>query len=467
MYIDRRLWAFTAGVRVRIAWTVLLGMLAVSAGIARLALLGWLLGRVLSGAPLAAVVMVATAVALLIGLRGALDYARTLVAHQTAARVQARLRQTIHAHVTELGPAHFTAARTGDVILSMVEGIQQLEVYFGQYLPQLFVAALTPVVIFAFVAFLDLPIALVLLVAALVTLIAPALWHRRDSVKSLARQAAFGAFGAEFLDALQGLATLKAFGQSAARAALLAAKSRELFQTTMGVLATNTLARGITDTAIALGAAVGLGWGVHRVQSGAMTLETLLVILMLGVEVFRPLRELRVLLHQGMLGLSAAQGVLALLATRPGVRDAAGPRADLGPLSPTVAFEDVTFRYPGGGRPAHERLSFAVRAGERVAIVGPSGSGKSTVARLLLRFYDPQDGRVLVGGRDIRELPLARPRAHIAVVHQDTYLFHGTVAENLRMGKPDATPLELESAARTAHAHEFITRLPQGYDSVV
>ena len=90
MYIDRRLWAFTAGVRVRIAWTVLLGMLAVSAGIARLALLGWLLGRVLSGAPLAAVVMVATAVALLIGLRGALDYARTLVAHQTAARVQAR-----------------------------------------------------------------------------------------------------------------------------------------------------------------------------------------------------------------------------------------------------------------------------------------------------------------------------------------------------------------------------------------
>ncbi|PYM56422.1 MAG: ABC transporter [Candidatus Rokuibacteriota bacterium] len=390
-----------------------------------------------------------------------------MVAHQTAARVQARLRQTVHAHVTALGPAHFTAARTGDVILSMVEGIQQLEVYFGQYLPQLFVATLTPVVIFAFVAFLDLPIALVLLAAALVALTAPALWHRWDSARSLARQRAFGAFGAEFLDALQGLATLKAFGQSAARAALLAAKGRELFRTTMGVLGTNTLARGITDTAIALGAAAGLGWGAHRVQSGAMTIETLLVILMLGVEVFRPLRELRVLLHQGMLGLSAAEGVLALLASRPGVRDPAGPPADRGPLAPTVAFEDVIFGYPGGRRPAHERLSFAVRAGERVAIVGPSGSGKSTVARLLLRFYDPQGGRVRVGGRDLRELPLAQLRAHIAVVHQDTYLFHGTVAENLRMGKPDATPLELEAAARTAHAHEFITRLPHGYDSVV
>ena len=153
------------------------------------------------------------------------------------------------------------------------------------------------------------------------TLLAPALWHRWDSARSLARQRAYSAFGAEFLDALQGLGTLKAFGQSGARATLLAARSRELFPATMGVLGTNTLARGITDVGIALGAAVALGWGVHRVRSGVMPLETLLVILMLGVEVFRPLRDLRVLLHQGMLGLSAARGVLALLSIR-----ADGPR---------------------------------------------------------------------------------------------------------------------------------------------
>ena len=132
-----------------------------------------------------------------------------------------------------------------------------------------------------------------------------------------------------------------------------------------------------------------------------------------------------------------------------------------------MAFEDVTFGYPGGRGPAHERLSFAVRAGERVAIVGPSGSGKSTVARLLLRFHDPQGGRVLVGGRDVRDLPLADLRALLAVVHQDTYLFHGTVAENLRMGRPEASLSELEAAAREAHAHAFITRLPQGYETVV
>jgi len=99
--------------------------------------------------------------------------------------------------------------------------------------------------------------------------------------------------------------------------------------------------------------------------------------------------------------------------------------------------------------------------------VGPSGAGKSTVARLLLRFYDPERGRVTIGGRDIRDLTLDQLRGLIAVVSQDTYLFHGTVEENLRMGKPDATPAELQAAARAANAEEFITRLPQGYETVV
>src|SRR5205814_9017378 len=117
----------------------------------------------------------------------------------------------LYDHVVALGPAHFAGARTGEVLLSLVEGVQQLEVYFGQYLPQLAVAALTPLLIFGFVAFLDLPVALVLLAAALVTLIAPSLWHRKDNRKSLARQKAYSAFGAEFLDSVQGLATLKAF----------------------------------------------------------------------------------------------------------------------------------------------------------------------------------------------------------------------------------------------------------------
>ena len=467
MYLDPRLWAFTRGVRLRIAGTVLVGLLAAAVGIARLVLFGWLLARVIAGDSLGALIGPAALTGAAIALRGALEYVRTMVAHRTAARVQAALREAIFGRVMALGPAHFTQSRTGDVILSMVEGIQQLEVYFGQYLPQLFVAALTPILIFAFVAFVDLPIALVLVVAALVTLIAPAAWHSLDRMKSMGRSTAYAAFGAEFLDSVQGLGTLKAFGQSGARAALLEAKGHALFQATMGVLGTNTLARGITDTGIAVGAAVALGWGAYRVQAGQMDLAALLIVLMLGVEVFRPLRELRVLLHQGMLGISAAQGIFRILDAEPAVADRPSAGVDAARVAPTVAFEGVGFSYPGGRRPAHAGLSFEVKAGERVGVVGPSGSGKSTVARLLLRFYDPQAGRVLVGGHDLRALTLDQLRSLIAVVNQDTYLFHGTVEQNLRMGKPDATPAELEAAARAANAEEFIAQLPQGYQTVV
>ncbi len=467
MYLDRRLWAFTRGVRARIAGTVLLGLLAVGAGIARLALFGWLLGRVITGAPLRSLLPLMTLAAAAVVLRGALDYWRAMAAHRTAARVQTALRQAIYARVTALGPAHFTRSRTGDVILSMVEGVQQLEVYFGQYLPQLAVAALTPPLIFAFVAFVDLPVALVLLAAALVTLMAPSIWHRKDSRKSLARQKAYSAFGAEFLDSVQGLATLKAFGQSSARGRLLEEKGHALFHSTMGVLGANTFARGITDTGMAVGAAAALGLGAWRVQAGEMSLGALLVVLMLGIEVFRPLRELRVVLHQGMLGISAAGGIIEILEAEPLVRDSERPLLDTTALAPTVTFEGVTFSYPGGRRAAHDDLSFEVKAGERVGIVGPSGAGKSTVARLLLRFYDPERGRVMMGGCDLRDLTLDQLRGLIAVVSQDTYLFHGTVAENLRMGKPGATPAELTAAARAANAEEFITRLPQGYETVV
>ena len=467
MYFDRRLWAFTRGVRLRIAGTVLLGLLAVGAGIARLALFGWLLARVIEGAGPRSVLSLLGLTAAAVIARSALDHWRAMAAHKTAAVVQGVLRQAIYDRVTALGPAHFTRSRTGDVILSMVEGVQQLEVYFGQYLPQLAVAVLTPVLIFGFVAFVDLPVALVLLTAALVTLLAPSLWHRKDSRQSLFRQKAYAAFGAEFLDSVQGLTTLKAFGQSSARSRMLETKGRDLFQSTMGVLGANTFARGITDTGMAAGAVAALGLGAWRVHEGNMTLAALLVILMLGIEVFRPLRELRVVLHQGMLGLSAATGIMEILDARPRVSDRATPLLDAAALSPIVAFEDVSFSYPGGRRAAHEGLTFEVKAGERVGIVGPSGAGKSTVARLLLRFYDPDRGRVTIGGRDISDLTLDQLRSLIAVVSQDTYLFHGTVEDNLRMGKPEATPAELQAAARAANAEEFITRLPQGYQTVV
>ena len=465
MYLNSRLWAFTQGVRLRIAGTTLAGLLAVLAGTARLALLGWVLGRVLAGDSLAKLAWPVGGVAALIALRGLLEYGRTMVAHHTAARVQRRLRGRLYEQITALGPAHFTQTRTGDVILSVVEGVQQLEVYFGQFLPQLFVSALTPFLIFVVVATIDLPLASVFFLAAIATFLMPTLWHRWDSRHSLARSKTYAAYGAEFLDAVQGLRTLAAFGQSQSRARLLEERGRALFQATMWLLSTNTLARGISDVCITLGAAVALAIGAYRVQAGQMELTALVVVLMLGVEIFRPLRELRTVLHQGMLGLSAAQSILALLALKPTVADTASNGNQK--LAPAITFEGVTFSYPGGRRAALEELSFSVAAGERVGVVGASGAGKSTISRLLLRFADPTVGRVTIGGHDLRELSLRDLRRLIAVVSQDTYLFHGTIEENLRMGRPDASQVELEAAARDASMHDAIVALPQGYQTVV
>ena len=399
-------------------------------------------------------------------LRGAAEHWRAVVAHGTAARVQKVLRRTLYDKVASLGPGTVGRQRSGGLTLSMIDGVEQLETYFGQFLPQFLIALLSPLLIFAVVAFIDLPVALVMLGFALVALFAPALWHKWDVRNSVGRMKAYATFAAEFLDSIQGLATLKAFGQGKARADKLEVEARDLFRRTMWVLGTNSLARGITDASIAGGAAAALIYGAARVETGAMALSALLVIMMLGVEVFRPMRELRTVLHQGMVGLSAAQGIYRILDDQPTVADAGPVRLDKA-LAPTIAFEDVRFAYPGTRRTVHEGLTFRAEAGERLGLVGPSGGGKSSIVRLLLRFYDPDRGRILLGGHDLRTLPFEQIRSLISVVNQDTFLFHGTVEENIRLGRPDASPQALEDAARAANIHDFILSLPEGYATVI
>jgi ATP-binding cassette subfamily C protein CydCD len=466
MHFETRLWQFTKGVRLRILYAVLIGLAGTCFGIARLALLGWLIGRIFAGDPFQQLMLPLLAVACVIVMRGVLQHWRTMVAHQTAASVQMHLRRLLFDKIMALGPGYVARQRSGDVTLSLVDGVEQLEVYFGQYLPQLLVSLLAPLLIFAFVAWLDVPVATVMLIFAVIALFAPALWHQLDAQKSHDRQRAYGTFAAELLDAIQGLATLKAFGQSTARGRVLATRARELFRATMWVLATNVLARGITDSAIAIGAAAALGLGAFRVAGGDMQLSHLLVILMLGVEVFRPMRDLRAVLHQGMVGLSAAKGLYRLLDAIPAVQDTVAIEPAT-VVSPDIEFEHVTFRYPNSRRLTHHDLSFAVKAGERVGIVGPSGCGKSTIVRLLLRFYDPDEGHIRIGGRDLKDLSFAQIRSQIAVVSQDTYLFHGTIADNLRMGHPAASHEDMVAAATIANIHHFIASLPDGYQTLV
>ena len=466
MTFSWELWRFTDGVRARIAAAVALGLLAVAAGVARLALLGWMGARIFEGDSFGSLTGLIIATALVTLARSALLYAKEEIANGTAVQVQFRLRERLFERVMALGPAYFDRRRTGDVTVGVVEGVEQLETFFGQYLPQLLVAAIAPIGVFVFMAFLDLPVAAIYVGFALFTLALPALLQRQNAAASLRRRDAYGSFAADFLDSIQGLATLKAFGQSRRRGDALAARAQEVFRTTMGVLLHNAMAQGLTILAITVGAAVALALGAVRVENGAMEIAELLVVLMLGVEVFRPLRELSQLFHQGLLGVAAAQSVLEVADAEPEVPDvSADPAADQ--LSAELEFDSVTFAYPTGRRDALSEVSFRAAAGRRVGVVGRSGSGKSTLLWLLQRIYVPQQGSIRLGGRELNSLSFAQIRSRMAVVMQDTYLFHGTVLHNLRFGNPDATDEQIVAAARAANAHEFISNLPEGYQTVI
>ncbi len=345
MHLDLKLWRMTVGQRGRIVLSACLGLLALAVGIARFAFLGSFLAGVFRGSielwPL-------TAAAAAVLLRAWLDHHRTMIAHRTAARVQETLRGRLFDKIVELGPAWFGAERTGGVMLSMVDGVEQLQSFFGQYLPQVTIALCAPVAIFVFIAWWDVPVAAVMLAAALFTLILPATVHRKTEKASHARHSAFKSFGEEFLDAVQGLPTLKAFGQSSAYGRMLATKARALSDSTFWVLALNVMTRGFTDLGTALGSAAALALGAWRVRHGEMSLEALLIVLMAGTEIFRPLRDLRGVLHQGLNGQAAATGINALLDT---------PVAALSGevcagLAPEIVFDAVDIRLsrrPAGG----------------------------------------------------------------------------------------------------------------------
>jgi ATP-binding cassette subfamily B protein len=465
MYFDLRLWQLTKGLRGHMLLSIAVGLLALLAGIARFVFLGQLLALVLRGSPWQAWVAPSVAVAAAIVLRALLDHWRASIACRTAARAQETLRGELYDRIVALGPAWFAEQRTGGVMLSVIDGVEQLQTFFGQYLPQLAVALCAPFAIFGFIAFWDLPVATVLLVAALVALFGPIVVHMHERRTSLARAQAFKEFGETFLDAVQGLPTLKAFGQSRVWGERLAAQARAVSDNTFWVLAAGLLTRGIVDLGAALGAALALVLGAWRVTHGEMGLTTLLIVLMAGTEIFRPLRDLRSVLHQGMLGQAATAGIRSLLEASPPMPEAGAD--PLGDAPASLDFDNVSFAYAGGRGLAHRGLTFSVAAGERIGIVGPSGAGKSSIVRLLLRQYDPQGGSIRIAGQDVRTLDPDALRAKIAVVAQDTMLFAGTVEENLRLGRPDATADEVEAAARAAYAHDFIASLPDGYQTSI
>ncbi|HEY7322397.1 MAG TPA: thiol reductant ABC exporter subunit CydC [Candidatus Binatia bacterium] len=470
MYLDKRLLRLTRGVKTRILTAAFAGLCAVFAGLARLTLSGLVIAGVLTGKPFSSLLVLIGAIVACTLLRGLFQFLRDGISQGTAARVKINLRRQLFEHVLAMGPGQFDQSRTGDVLTILGEGVERLQVFFGQFLPQMIVAGLAPILIFFLMVSIDPAIGFIFLFFALFTLVAPAVffWFSRES--SRRRRAAYGALSADFLDSMQGITTLKIFGQSRAWGDTLAERAHQVYRTTMKVLAANLMSSGIGTFGITAGSATALAWGAFKVTNGELELRALVVLLLLGAEVFRPMREMIILYHQGFLATAAAEGIFAVMETPVEVPDGTireAPDATSGLLEPEIRFENVAFGYQNGSRPALQDVSFTLHKGEKLGIVGPSGAGKSTIVALMLRFLDPQKGRILLGGHNLRDLSLGFLRRHIAVVAQDTNLFYGTVADNLRLARPQATQQDIEAAARAANAHDFIVALPNGYETLI
>ncbi|MGW0733104.1 ABC transporter ATP-binding protein/permease [Streptomyces sp. NPDC002851] len=387
-------------------------------------------------------------------------------ATRAGAQVRVRLRDELLTHLGRLGPPHLTTARAGAVRTTLVDGVEGVDAYVSRYLPQLLITLAVPPLLLAAMAAIEPRSLLGLVPALLLALVGPRAWDRLLAKRGKEHWDTYEGLGADYLEALQGMPALRAAGAVGRARERLQERSAALHRATVAKLRVSLVDTGLTDLAIQGGVVAAALLGSLSAVTGSTTATATYLVLLLASECFRPVRDLSREWHAGYLGVSAADGLAALRTAEPAVPDTGTAQAHW-PTAPELRFENVEFGYDGAKAPALSGITFTAEAGRTTAIVGPSGAGKSTLLALLLRHRDPQQGRISVGGRDVAEYALDSLRHGIAVVSQETYLFHATIADNLRLAQPVATDDELIRAARTAGIHDEIAAFPDGYATVL
>ncbi|MBM4154631.1 MAG: thiol reductant ABC exporter subunit CydD [Lentisphaerae bacterium] len=469
MKFDRRLLRWTLGARGPLAGAVAGGLVSTLLAVAQATMIARILGAVfLRGARAEATMgdlawlAAATVLRALAGASGAAAAARA------AARVKSSAREALHAHLVRLGPAGLAAERSGELATTLSRGVEALEPFASQFVPQAFLAALAPLAVLAFVIPKDWLSALIFALTGPLIPVFMALIGIAAERRTRTQWLVLGVMGARFLDTLQGLASLRLLGRARSQAREIAEASEEFRRATMSVLRVAFLSSLTLELLAVLSTAlVAVVIGV-RLLKGGIDFEPALAVLILAPEFYGPLRALGARFHAGVEGAVAASRMSEILDTPPQVRVAAVP-AVLPPQAapPSIRFDDVRFAYDGGARPALLGASFELPAGRITALVGASGSGKTTAARLLLRFLDPTSGRIVADGTDIGPLDPDAWRDRIAWVPQRPHLFHGTLADNLRMARPHASDADLRRAAAAAGLETLLSRLPRGLEAPV
>ncbi len=426
MKLDRRLLRLAWMARAALLWSIGLGLLAGILLVGQARLLSRVVGRVfLSGATLTDV---RPALLLFLGaalLRAAATWGGHVAAHRAAARVKSDLRQRLSAHLLALGPAYAHGERSGELVNTLVEGVEALDAYVAQYLPQLALAVLVPLAILVVVFALDLWSGLTLLLTAPLIPVFMVLIGSAADALTRRQWTALSRMSAHFLDVLQGLTTLKLLGRSRDQTAVIAQVTDRYRQTTMGVLRVAFLSALTLEMVATISTAVVAVQVGLRLLYGHIAFEEAFFVLLLAPEYYMPLRLLGARFHAGMAGVAAAGRIFEILETPPppdtGRRSAAP--------SFHIRFTGVHYAYDDGQRPALNGVSFDILPGQKTALVGPSGAGKSTIAHLLLRFIAPQRGTITVDGLPLSEWSAADWRAHVAWVPQRPHLFHASVAD--------------------------------------
>jgi len=401
--------------------------------------------------------------------RSAVSGLHEISARAIAVRVKSDLRRRLFAHIQALGPLYLRGQRAGELTAAAVEGVEALDAYFSQFLPQVLVTALVPLTILLFVFPQDWPSGVVMLLTAPMIPLLMVLIGKGAEVATRRQYRMLGQLSAQLLDTLYGLTTLKLLGRSREHARTVARVSDQYRRATLSVLRFTFLSAFALELLATISTAIIAVEVGLRLLYGRMAFPAAFFVLILAPEFYIPFRMLGLRFHAGMSGVSAAERIFAILDEAPRCAPVCSkPRsgAEWRPIQ-AIILEDVSYTYPGGSRPALQRVNLRLERGERVALVGPSGAGKSTLVGLILGFLTPTEGRIRTEYADGTVVDGPPPWEQVAWVSQQPYIFHDTLEANLRLARPDATLEELERACRAAALDEVVRSLPEGWKTVV
>ncbi len=426
----------------------------------------------LNGMPRSALTWPLTFLLLTVAARALSIWGADVSANLVAQRVKADLRRRLLTHLSALGPAFTEGERTGELATAAVEGVEALDAYFSQYLPQVVLAASIPLSILLLIFPMDLLTGVVFVLTAPLVPFFMILIGKSGEALTGRQFASLSRLSAHFYDVLQGLTTLKALGQAKSQAKVIADVSERYREVTMQVLRItflSALALELLTTLSTAIVAVEIGF---RLLYGKLEFLPALFILVVAPDFYMPLRQLGLKYHAGMSGASAAARIFTILDTPlPAAKElqkAGQPtRIAASQAHFSIRFENVSYQYAGRETPALQEVSFTIPEGQITALVGASGAGKSTIASLLLRFVEPGSGQILRDNQPLSDIPADDWRKQVAWVPQTPYLFQDSLAANLRLARPQASESELMQACEQAGLLEFISCLPQGFETQI